>query len=149
MAPAKGLLASAYDLMPSCGGLTWKNMAEVDVAKMSYSDLVALRAKLEQEIEAKRDEELKILADGYARKLQAAGFSVEEGIKALLPHTEAKRRGGVGPSASAATPSSTARVLYRDPANPENTWSGRGQPARWLAQYVAAGRQREEFRVES
>ncbi|UDF36880.1 UNVERIFIED_ORG: H-NS histone family protein [Shinella sp. XGS7] len=121
----------------------WKNMAEVDVAKMSYAELVALRAKLEREIEGKREEELKTLADGYAKKLQAAGFSVEEGIKALLPYTEAKRRGSVG------TSTSTARVLYRDPANPENTWSGRGQPARWLAQYVAAGRQREEFRVES
>lgn len=136
-------LALAYDHMPSCGGLTWKNMADVDVGKMSYAELVSLRTRLEQEIEGKRDEELKILADGYAKKLQAAGFSVEEGIKALLPYTEAKQRG----SATAST--SQARVLYRDPANPENTWSGRGQPARWLSQYVAAGRQREEFRVES
>ncbi|WP_077037181.1 H-NS family nucleoid-associated regulatory protein [Pelomonas sp. KK5] len=118
-------------------------MADVDVGKLSYAELVALRARLEQEIEGKRDEELKVLADGYARKLQAAGFSVEEGIKALLPYTEAKRRG------SATAPTSAARVLYRDPANPENTWSGRGQPARWLSQYVAEGRQREEFRVES
>lgn len=118
-------------------------MADVDVEKMSYAELVALRTRLEQEIEGKRDEELKILADGYAKKLRAAGFSVEEGIKALLPYTEAKRRG------SATTTTSPARVLYRDPANPENTWSGRGQPAKWLSQYVANGREREEFRVGS
>ncbi|MDT9002236.1 H-NS histone family protein [Paucibacter sp. APW11] len=118
-------------------------MADVDVAKQSYAELISLRARLEKEIEEKRDEELKVLADGYAKKLQAAGFSVEEGIKAMLPYTEAKLRG------SAAISTSPARVLYRDPANPENTWSGRGQPARWLSQYIAAGRQREEFRVES
>lgn len=90
-------------------------MADVDVGKMSYAELVSLRIRLEQEIEGKRDEELKILADGYAKKPQAAGLSVEEGIKAMLPYTEAKRRG----SATAST--SHARVLYRDPANPENT----------------------------
>jgi len=118
-------------------------MADVDVGKMSYAELVSLRAKLEQEIAGKRDEELKVLADGYAKKLQAAAFSVEEGIKALLPYTEAKQRGTTNASTS------NVRVLYRDPVNPANTWSGRGQPARWLAQYVAAGRQREEFRVES
>ena len=118
-------------------------MADVDVGKLSYAELVALKTKLEQEIVGKREEELKVLADGYAKKLIAAGFGIEERIKALLPYTEAKRRGTAAPSTS------TARVLYRDPANPENTWSGRGQPARWLSQYVAQGRQREEFRVES
>lgn len=99
--------------------------AAVRLAWSAFSPTTVKTGKTrpEQEFEGKREEELKIVADGYAKTLQAAGFSVEEGIKALLPYTEAKQRG-------TATASTThVRVLYRNPANPENTWSGRGQPA--------------------
>lgn len=115
--------------------------SEVEVGKMSFAELVALRTKLDSEIEAKRSEELKVLADGFAKKLQAAGFTVAEGVDALKPYLA----GGRG--ASRAAQGAVAPVLYRDTANPQNTWSGRGRPARWLADYEAAGRNREEFRA--
>ena len=35
---------------------------------------------------------------------------------------------------------------YRDPANPAQTWAGRGQVPRWLKAYEAAGRKRKTFR---
>src|SRR5262249_33492269 len=37
---------------------------------------------------------------------------------------------------------------YRDPADPSNTWSGRGRMATWLQHYVAAGRSKDEFLVK-
>jgi len=40
-----------------------------------------------------------------------------------------------------------AKVKYRDPDNPENTWSGVGKPKKWLQAYVDAGRSIEEFAV--
>ena len=116
-------------------------MADVDVGKLSFAELVALKARLDKEIEDKRGEELKVLADGYVKKLQHAGFSVSEGLDALRPYAEAKRPNkGSGSGTSAA-------VLYQDPSNPSNTWSGRGRAARWLADYEAAGRHRDEFKV--
>jgi len=33
----------------------------------------------------------------------------------------------------------TAPVRYRDPQNPENTWSGRGKPRKWLQELIDAG----------
>ena len=36
---------------------------------------------------------------------------------------------------------------YQDKANPQDTWAGRGLPPRWLKDYEAAGRERDEFRV--
>jgi DNA-binding protein H-NS len=39
----------------------------------------------------------------------------------------------------------TAKVKYRDPKNPESTWSGRGRPAKWLADYMAKGKKKEDF----
>ena len=116
-------------------------MTEVDVGSLSYAEMVALRAKLDREIQDKRGEELKVLADGFAKKVQAAGFSVAEAMGALQPYADPASPG------KRAAQNAAPKVLYRDPANPENTWSGRGRAARWLADYEAQGRKRDEFKV--
>jgi DNA-binding protein H-NS len=67
---------------------------------------------------------------------------VEEAV-ALRPYVEGKQR---GKRSDAGAP---ALVVYRDPQNPENTWSGRGRAARWLAAYEDQRRNREEFRVSA
>jgi DNA-binding protein H-NS len=36
---------------------------------------------------------------------------------------------------------------YRNPANPKETWAGRGQQPRWLAAETARGRKLEEFLI--
>ncbi|WP_431101207.1 H-NS family nucleoid-associated regulatory protein [Roseateles noduli] len=115
-------------------------MSQIDVSRLSYAELVALRSELEQQIDEKRGEELKVLVDGFAKKLEAAGFSVVEGVEALAPY--------VGVAGKRGRESRTeAPVLYRDPVNPSNTWSGRGRAAKWLADYEAQGRSRQEFKV--
>ncbi|WP_423594698.1 H-NS family nucleoid-associated regulatory protein [Roseateles sp. MS654] len=61
---------------------------------------------------------------------------------------QAMQRDPVDPSAPKQSKSTgAAPVMYRDPANPENTWSGRGRAAQWLADYEAQGRKRDEFKV--
>jgi len=37
---------------------------------------------------------------------------------------------------------------YRNPANPTETWSGRGKQPRWLAAYTGNGRSVEEFLIK-
>lgn len=129
--------------LPSALEFRWNEksqMTEIDVHGLSFAEMVALRAKLDRQIAEKRDEELKVLADGYIKKAQAAGFTASEALEAVKPYVAApstKRSG------------STSHVLYRDPANPQNTWSGRGRAARWLADYEAAGRSRDEFKVQA
>ncbi|WP_082579859.1 H-NS family nucleoid-associated regulatory protein [Pelomonas sp. Root1444] len=114
-------------------------MTATDFSKLSYPELLKLSDELNKQIEAQRAEELKVLADGYVKKAQAAGFTLQEAIEALRPYTsDARSRKRVnGP----------AKALYQDPANPANTWSGRGMPAKWLAAYESQGRSRDEFRV--
>ena len=36
---------------------------------------------------------------------------------------------------------------YRDPANPDQTWAGRGQAPRWLVAYENQGRKRDDFLI--
>ena len=41
----------------------------------------------------------------------------------------------------------TVAPKYRDPANPNQTWAGRGQAPRWLAAYENQGRKRDDFLI--
>lgn len=116
-------------------------MTTHDVSKLSYAELLNLSQELDQQIAAKRAEELKVLADGYVKKMEAAGFSVQEAVDALQPYL------GTAPAAKKRA-AAAAAPLYQDPANPADTWSGRGLPARWLTNYEAQGRSREEFRIK-
>ena len=36
---------------------------------------------------------------------------------------------------------------FRNPDNPAETWTGRGKLPRWLATFIASGRDRDEFRI--
>lgn len=38
-------------------------------------------------------------------------------------------------------------VVYRDPSNPSNTWTGKGRKPGWLKEREAAGANIEDFRV--
>lgn len=105
-----------------------------DIQKLSYNDLRALAAAATELAEMKRVEEIKILADAYAKKAAAAGFSPQEAIDALKPYLPKKGKGG-------------SAVKYRDPANPENTFGGKGKRPTWLREYIEAGRSLDEFAV--
>ncbi|WP_292573489.1 H-NS histone family protein [Methylomonas sp.] len=37
---------------------------------------------------------------------------------------------------------------YRNPANPSDTWTGRGLMPKWLRQLVDSGRNKDEFLIE-
>jgi hypothetical protein len=58
---------------------------------LSLSALQALLAQTNAAIEDRRVEELKVLADGYAKKLQMNGFSIREGMDALKPYLPTRR----------------------------------------------------------
>lgn len=68
--------------------------------------LLQAREALEVQRQRLRVEELKTLADAYARKLQAAGFSVAEGLAALKPYANVRLQRDTPPPAAApvATP---------------------------------------------
>lgn len=56
---------------------------------------------------------------------------------------------GASPVSRKASGDARASVApkYRDPQNPENTWTGRGKPPRWLASAMAAGKSKESFLI--
>lgn len=77
-------------------------------------------------------------AEGYSiAELFGAGASAPRGPKA----TKAAPRKTAGKSTSKVAPK------YRNPANPSETWAGRGKQPRWLAAQTSAGRKLEDFLI--
>ena len=62
---------------------------------------------------------------------QAKGFSLDE----LLSNASAKSKRGPVPA------------KYADPANPDNTWSGRGRKPKWLVAQLDQGKTVEDFAI--
>lgn len=58
---------------------------------LSLQQLQELLTKTNAAIADRRVEEIKVLADGYAKKLQMNGFSIREGIDALKPYIPARK----------------------------------------------------------
>ena len=79
---------------------------------------------------------------------RAEGYSIAELFggastgKAAAPAAKA-------PARKARKGGSTAKVApkYRNPANPSETWAGRGKQPRWLSAYTNAGRKLEDFLI--
>ena len=114
---------------------------KTDITGLSYSELRALLHRTEAAIADKRTEELKVLADGYAKKLERGGFSIAEGIEALRPYLPTKV------AKAAATSGSPRPAKYANPDDVAQTWVGVGKPPQWFRDQLAKGRTRDELLV--
>ncbi len=94
----------------------------IDLSKMSEKELVKLRGDIEKTlagmVKRKRDDARKA-AEAAAKK---HGFSLNE----LVGGTKTAKK-------SASVPK------YRNPADPAQTWSGRGRQPAWFKEAVAKG----------
>ena len=120
-----------------------KNMSFAEIQKR-IKDMDAERAELETALQAKRGEEIKVLADAYAKKLEAGGFSISEGIKALAPYdTATAKRSGGAPRPPREVETGTT---YRNPETGE-TWvaGAKGRVVGWLRTQIDAGKSAATF----
>ncbi|MDI9329771.1 MAG: H-NS histone family protein [Alphaproteobacteria bacterium] len=101
----------------------------------------AARAKLERE-------EKKLLSRTYDKALNQivqiarnAGLSAEQITAALGGKTRTKTTKGAAksPKKTGSTAGRKVAPKYRDPANPDNTWTGRGRMPQWVAALQAKG----------
>jgi len=120
----------------------------IDLARLSPKELDALinQAKKRKTTLSKR----KPIA-AVRKKVRALAESEGYSIAELF--------GGAAPAASAKAPAkprttTAGRKLgkvaakYRNPANPKETWTGRGKQPRWLATETGKGRKLDEFLIK-
>jgi DNA-binding protein H-NS len=121
----------------------------IDLSGLSAKELGALikNAKKQQTIVAKRPAITKVRAQ-LTKLAKANGYTLEEVAGVAAP-----TRGRASKAASAA-PAKAVRKLgkvapkYRNPANPKETWTGRGKQPRWLAAHTTKGKKLEDFLIK-
>jgi DNA-binding protein H-NS len=103
-------------------------MAISNLKSMSIDKLSKLREEVEAALGAKVIEERRVVQDqlGKLERLTTNGLRLKAG--------RVGARGAVAPK-------------YRNPANPEETWAGRGLKPRWLAAALKAGKKIEDFSI--
>ena len=82
--------------------------------KMSYAELAELRTQIDRLMVEKQNSERSALRQKMADMAKDAGLSLDEVF--------GKGRKGKGSIAA----------KYRDPKNPQNTWTGRGRMPLWM-----------------
>jgi DNA-binding protein H-NS len=120
----------------------------IDVNKLSARELDQLinQAKKRKTTLSKRKPIAAVRAK-LAQLAKAEGYTVAElfGGTAVAPRPAKAASKTTGKAKG----KSTGKVApkYRNPANPSETWAGRGQPPRWLAAELKTGKKLEDFLI--
>ncbi|MFM9925306.1 H-NS family nucleoid-associated regulatory protein [Variovorax sp. H27-G14] len=106
--------------------------SDVDITKLSYAELQVLIQQAEAARDAKRGEELKVIVDLCAKKLQAAGFGIKEGLAELAKYdTSTRTRAPRGSVVKSEKPYQDG-VVYRGTNGEEWTGGTKGRQPSWL-----------------
>lgn len=97
--------------------------------KLSYAELITVREQIDALLADRKAAEMRETKAKLREIAEKSGFSVEE----LFGTGRRKGNGAV--------------VKYRDPKEPNNTWSGRGRKPNWLVLAVRKGAKLESFAV--
>lgn len=106
-------------------------MPELNLDDMSISELKQLEKEVARAIatfEIRRVTEAKAEVEEFAKKL---GFKLGD----LLDPGSSKKRAPLNPP------------KYRNPENPEQTWSGLGRQPAWIKAALAEGKSLDEFAI--
>lgn len=104
-------------------------MTDVNIDNMSVEQLEALTKDVQAKIKEKQAQGLKDAYLQFKEIAKANGTTIEEILK-VGKRTQKE-----------------SRVAYRDPANPQNVWAGRGRKPAWLETALNQGKSLEDFAV--
>lgn len=115
---------------------------------MSRAELIELRAQLDKAISAAGERDRQRALKAAEELAREHGFSLAE----LVPGGGAKGRaaGGKrgGGSKAAATSPAPSDARYRNPENPDQTWSGRGRRPQWVHEATANGQELADLEIQ-
>ncbi|MBH1647730.1 H-NS histone family protein [Stenotrophomonas maltophilia] len=124
----------------------------IDLSGLSARELGALirTAKKQQTIVAKRRPITKVRAQ-LSKLAKAEGYTIEElfGDAPAAPRARKATKATKAPAKTAGRKLGKVAPKYRNPANPKETWTGRGKQPRWMADLTAkGGKKPEDFLIK-
>jgi DNA-binding protein H-NS len=126
--PGIGLSAKAAFYNDKSSGL--KKMKPHDLKSMSVEELWSLH---------------ELVAAALAGKIQAETAKLDQRLRQLGLATVSHNGSKTG---RARRPYPLVHAKYRNPAEPSETWAGRGKRPRWLSAQLKSGKQIDDFRID-
>ncbi|WP_018151048.1 H-NS histone family protein [Leeia oryzae] len=106
----------------------------INLSDLSFDQLAQLRLDVEKEIRARKSQEASALANLVQERAQQLDVSVDE----LLALLGKKNTGKKAPLAA----------KFANPANPSDTWSGKGRKPGWFLAAIAAGKSEADLLIK-
>ncbi len=103
-----------------------------DLSKFSVDELKSIIKDAEKSIDKKAAEEKKEAKKAAEAAAKKHGFSLNDLV-------------GGAPAPKSSKPKSPPK--YKNPANPSQTWTGRGRQPAWIKEAIENGRPLEEFAI--
>lgn len=101
---------------------------KTDFDNLSLDELLTLRKQVNESLEKQKDN----VIDEILEKMANIGITISDLQAAQTPEK----------------PASTAKPKYRNPANHDQVWSGRGKPPVWMRTHLDAGGDKEDFLID-
>ncbi|UXY16227.1 H-NS histone family protein [Chitiniphilus purpureus] len=108
----------------------------MDLSSLSLPQLYQLQKDLDREIVRRKETDKQDLLNQLQNLAAAKGFSLNEVLG--LDKKGAKKT-------TAAAPATKAQ--FRNPADPNQTWSGRGRKPQWALDWIGAGKSIDDLRI--
>jgi DNA-binding protein H-NS len=115
-----------------------KNMTKQDLKSMSVDELWSLHERVTLALARKITDEKSQLD----HRLRQLGLSASGNAKNLSASGSAKKLN------HARRPYPQVFPKYRNPAEPAETWAGRGKQPRWLTAQLRSGKKLDDFRIQ-
>lgn len=108
----------------------------IDLSNLNYNQLADLRKQVEVELVRRKEQEKNQLLQDIQARAAESGFSLSE----LLALAAGGKKAGAAKK--------TAGVAqFANPANPEQTWTGRGRKPQWVLDFLAQGGDLDGLRI--
>lgn len=113
----------------------WEANTIIDLSRRKLSELQELQQKIAREIKSREQEEVQKARKQILSIAQHVGLPVKELIAGAGEKPKADK-------------TSAVRVRYRNPADSQQTWTGRGRQPRWVADALAQGKTLDELNIQ-
>lgn len=107
---------------------------KINLKSLSLAELKDLRDEIDIETELRAKEERQKLVQEFRDKAKALGISLEELLAGQKGKGKVRAAGKVA-------------AKYANPADPSQTWTGRGKQPRWVGECLAAGKTLDDLKV--
>lgn len=102
---------------------------KADLKSMTRKELEKLKVDVEKALEKLKEKDRKAALAAAEKAAAAHGFALSEITGETAPRSRRAKSG----------PKKVSPPKYRNPANPEQTWTGKGRQPEWFKSALAAG----------